>query len=63
MSLHDCRKKFQEPITMQLFGAFAEGLKKEKAKENLPGNLGYVLSQAERTAVFSCSNAICVQQW
>jgi hypothetical protein len=38
-----CRKKFQEPITLQLFSSFAESLKKEKAKENLPGNLGFAL--------------------
>jgi hypothetical protein len=29
-----CRKKLAEPISLPLFTAFAEALKKDKAKEN-----------------------------
>ena len=30
-----CRKKLGGPVTLQLFNAFAEALKKEKSKENV----------------------------
>jgi hypothetical protein len=50
---------------MQLFSNFAEGVKKEKAKENLPGNLGYALGpdSHEGPTLSTLLTAWCLQNW